>query len=88
MNGRSGVCAMVLLTATALAGPFAARAQDHQAAVWHAHELDFQYMGLASQYSCSGLQSAMREILLDLGAREDQLVVVPGACSSGFDGRP
>ena len=86
MNGRH-VCATALLAAMALLNPFAAGAQDHQAAIWNTHELDFQYMGFTSRFSCSGLQDQIHEILLNLGARDDRDMVGPGACS-GVGDRP
>ena len=85
MNGRIVACAMTLLTATALLSPLAADAQEHQPAVWHTHELDFQYRGFTSHYSCSGLQNNISTILLKLGARNDPDMVTPGVCSGSSD---
>jgi len=86
MNGRH-ICATALLAATALLNPITAGAQDHQAAVWNTHELDFQYMGFTSRFSCGGLQDQIQGILLKLGARDDRDIVSPGACS-GVGDRP
>ena len=72
-------------TATALLASFAAAAQDHQAASWATHELDFQYMGFTSRYSCSGLQGTVKQILLQLGAKEEPGMVRFGACSGSGD---
>jgi len=85
MNGRISVCARALIASTALLALSPAGAQDHQAANWSTHELDFQYMGFSSRYSCSGLETSVRQILLQLGARDDKSLVTPGACSAVND---
>jgi hypothetical protein len=41
------------------------------AAVWVQKEVNFRYVGFTTKYSCDGLQSRVREILLQLGARDD-----------------
>jgi hypothetical protein len=86
MNGRIQLCAALLLPALLLP-PFTAAAQDHQAAVWRSHELDFQFMGFTTHFSCSGLQGDVRDILLSLGAQDERNMVIPGACS-GWEDRP
>ena len=84
MNGRIP-CAAAWVAASALFSLFPAGAQEHQPANWSTHELDFQYMGFSSRYSCSGLENSMRQILLQLGARTDKSLVTPGACSAASD---
>jgi hypothetical protein len=79
---RTGMAALVLVLA---AGSVGAQAPQHQAAVWKVHDLDFQYMGFTSRFSCSGLRDEMRTILLRLGARADHLEVTPSGCSNVED---
>ena len=48
-------------------------------AKWVPHKVQFIYMGFTSVYSCDGLVDQMKEILQQLGARED-LEVKPYTC--------
>jgi len=82
MNDRSRSYATSLIVAAAVFSLFPASAQGHQPANWSTHELDFQYMGFSSRYSCTGLETSVRQILLQLGARDDKSLVTPGACSA------
>ena len=82
MNDRSRIYATALLVAAAVFSLSPASAQEHQPANWSTHELDFQYMGFSSRYSCTGLETSVRQILLQLGARDDKSLVTPGACSA------
>jgi hypothetical protein len=54
---------------------------DAQAAVWTPKELTFVYHGHSTYYSCDALQTKMREILIQLGARAD-LEVMPYGCTT------
>ena len=47
----------------------------------------FVYQGFTTHYSCDGLLDKVRGVLLDFGARKEQLKVVPLGCSSS-GGRP
>ena len=73
----------VLLTATgwAAADETGAAAARGEAAVWTPKELTFVYQGFTTKYSCDGLRDKVRDILLQLGARED-LQVNASPCSS------
>jgi hypothetical protein len=57
-----------------------------QPGVWQKHEYSFAYMGFTSTYSCDGLASKLRILLIASGARADAKART-GACASGF-GRP
>ncbi len=52
-----------------------------ETAVWTAKKFHFVYMGFTTKYSCDGLRDKVKEILLTLGARKDDLVVSPSGCS-------
>lgn len=59
---------------------------DHEPGVWEKHEYSFAYMGFTSTYSCDGLASKLKTLLIAAGARADAKAR-SGACASGF-GRP
>lgn len=42
-----------------------------ETAVWTPKELDFAYQAFTTKYTCDGLQSKMKRILIKLGARPD-----------------
>lgn len=48
------------------------------AGAWQHHTVTFNYVGFTSFYTCSGLQSQVRQILLHLGARNDLQVSAVG----------
>jgi hypothetical protein len=50
-------------------------------AQWHAQKLDFTYTGFTAFYTCEGLESKVRFILLTLGARGDAKVRATGCVS-------
>ena len=54
--------------------------------VWQKHQYSFTFMGFTSTYSCDGLASKLRLLLIASGARHDAKARA-GACASGF-GRP
>jgi hypothetical protein len=58
-----------------------------EAAVWTPKEVQFTYMGFTTHYSCDGLRDDIREMLLQLGARKDDLKVYEMPCS-GDPSRP
>ncbi len=56
------------------AGPGAASAAaepNGTAAQWHSQKLEFTYAGFTAFYTCEGLESKVRDILLTFGARKD-----------------
>lgn len=50
-------------------------------AVWTQKEVEFTYMGFTTHYTCDGLRDAVRGMLLQLGARKDDLKVYEQPCS-------
>jgi hypothetical protein len=74
--------ALVSVTAWGDAPPPAAR----EPGVWQKHEYSFAFMGFTSTYSCDGLASKLKILLIAAGARPDAKSE-PGACAAPF-GRP
>jgi len=58
-----------------------------QSAVWTQKEFNFIYQGFTTKYSCDGLHGKMRSILLELGARKEDLKISDWGCS-GRSGVP
>src|ERR1700727_3789592 len=58
-------------------------AANPQQGAWQKHEYSFQYLGFTTTYSCDGLASKLRIILLAAGAREDAKAISDG-CARGF----
>jgi hypothetical protein len=54
-----------------------------EAAAWTMHEVDFQYMGFTTRYTCSGLRSKVRLLLKHLGVRDDIKIIERG-CEYGY----
>jgi hypothetical protein len=76
-------CALVIggFSVTALAGETASAAPEQ--GVWQKHEYSFQYFGFTTTYSCDGLASKLRVLLIAAGARADAKSI-SGACVRGF----
>jgi hypothetical protein len=51
-------------------------------AEWHPQQLNFNYSGFTTLYSCDGIEDKVRQILLTFGARKDLTVRATG-CSEG-----
>ena len=54
-------------------------------AVWVPKEVQFVYMGFTTHYTCDGLRDAVREMVLQMGARKDDLKVYETPCSGNPD---
>ena len=54
-------------------------------AVWVPKEVQFTYMGFTTHYTCDGLRDTVREMLLQLGARKDDLKLYETPCSGDPD---
>ena len=72
-SGLMFACALLVGPAMATASassdlPAATPAQ------WHAQKLEFTYAGFTAFYTCEGLESKVRDILLTFGARKDAKV--------------
>ena len=64
---------LAALACTAAVAAPAAVAPDVQAAVWTPKELEFQYVGFTTKYTCDGLHQKMKALLTMLGAQELQV---------------
>jgi hypothetical protein len=53
--------------------------------VWTPKEVTFTYMGFTAYYSCDGLRDTVKRMLLQLGARKDDLKVYEEPCSGDPD---
>ncbi len=58
-------------------------APTEEAAAWTKHEVDFQYMGFTTRYTCGGLKSKVRLLLKHLGVRDDIKIHERG-CEFGY----
>jgi len=65
--------------------PAAQPAAPAEFAVWVPKEVQFTYMGFTTHYTCDGLQDTIKEMLLQLGARKDDLKVTEEPCSGNPD---
>ena len=68
---------------SALAGAPSAAAPEQ--GVWQKHEYSFQYFGFTTTYSCEGLASKVRVLLIAAGARADAKSL-PGVCTRELGG--
>ena len=82
---RTGIAVAVGVVAI-LAGN-AAAADEPTAAVWTPRQFTFTYMGFTTKYSCDGLADKVKAMLLQLGARKDDLHVTQTGCTGQY-GRP
>lgn len=57
-------------------------ASDPQQGVWQKHEYSFQFYGFTTTYSCDGLASKLRMLLVAAGARADAKSIAQ-ACARG-----
>lgn len=78
---RASFLSFVLLAATP------AVADDdlpgEEPAVWTRHEVDLQYMGFTTRYTCSGMKSKVKLLLKHMGARSDVKIIERG-CEYGY----
>jgi hypothetical protein len=58
-------------------------AADPEQGVWQKHEYSFQFLGFTSTYSCDGLASKLKVLLIAAGARADAKST-GDACAHGY----
>jgi hypothetical protein len=78
--------ALACICTVACVGPTTAPAPNGEVitATWQHHQVNFSYFGITSLYSCTGLETNIRSILLYFGARKDAKVTAQG-CPQGPD---
>ncbi len=76
----TGRAAGLMLSCALLAGPVMATAitTGTTPAQWRTQKLEFTYMGFTAFYTCEGLESKVRDVLLMFGARKDAKVQALG----------
>jgi hypothetical protein len=81
---RAGFVMCALLAATAATAATANEdAPTEEAAAWTKHEVDFQYQGFTTRYTCSGLRSKVKLLLKHMGVRDDIKILERG-CEFGY----
>jgi hypothetical protein len=76
-------CAVVTCAFSASTFAAAPAPADPQPGVWQKHDYNFQYLGFTTTYSCDGLASKLKVLLLASGARADAKSTSNG-CAHGF----
>jgi hypothetical protein len=59
-------------------------AADSEPGVWQKHEYSFQFLGFTTTYSCDGLASKLKVLLIAAGARADVRSTSDG-CARGYE---
>src|SRR5258708_37024103 len=70
----AAIAAFAALTGSTASFAGDASANEPTAATWERHQAEFSYYGITALYSCDGLESNIRSLLLHLGARKDAKV--------------
>jgi hypothetical protein len=83
--GISGAALIFGLSASAFADDPSA-VSNPEPGIWQKHQYSFQFLGFTTTYSCDGLASKLKVLLIAAGARSD-VKTTSGACAQGF-GRP
>lgn len=83
----SSVTAAILIAGIIPNSGFGASDPQTQPAVWTPKETQLVSMAFTTHYSCDGFRDKVQAILLDLGARKEDLKVREAGCSAP-EGRP
>ena len=81
-----GAFALALVSGIAAGAQPGDPGESQTQAVWTPKEASFTYAGFTTKYSCEGLISQVRSVLLSLGAQRSDLVVTGTGCFE--PGRP
>ena len=76
-----GVLALAVTAKATSAGAAETATGTTESAQWVQRKIDFTYMGFTTHYSCDGLRDAVRQVLLQLGARRSDLKVHERGCT-------
>jgi hypothetical protein len=92
LSARPVLVAALVMVAAAAGFATAAAAADSapaagtpQPARWTQKKIFFVYEGIQTTYSCEALTDQVREVLLELGARNSDIDVHETGCTSGFN---
>lgn len=77
-------CALVACGFSTAAFAVEPSASNPEPGAWQKHEYSFQFLGFTTTYSCDGLASKLKVLLIAAGARADAKST-PGACARGFE---
>jgi len=75
-------CVLIICGVT-IAASAGESASDPEQGTWQKHDYNFQFLGFTTTYSCDGLASKLKVLLIAAGARADAKAVSSG-CSSGY----
>ena len=76
----AGICTVACVAPTTAPAPTG----KVVTATWQHHQVNFSYFGITTLYSCTGLETDIRSLLLHFGARKDAKVTAQG-CPEGPD---
>jgi len=76
-------CALVICGFSMTAFASEPLAGDPEPGVWQKHDYSFQFLGFTTTYSCEGLASKLKVLLIAAGARADAKST-SGACTRGY----
>ena len=81
MARRATLFCLAMLAATPAVADDSLHAE--QPAAWTRHEVEFQYMGFTTRYTCGGLKSKVKLLLKHMGVRDDVKILERG-CEFGY----
>jgi hypothetical protein len=82
-RGLNVGCAVVICGFSIPAFAGESSVTDQEQGVWQKHEYSFQFLGFTTTYSCDGLATKLKLLLIAAGARADAKST-SGACSGGY----
>jgi hypothetical protein len=74
---------VLVICGVAIAASAGESATDPEQGVWQQHEYSFQFLGFTTTYSCDGLASKLKVLLIAAGARADAKSTSAG-CVGGY----
>jgi hypothetical protein len=74
---------VLIISGVTIAASASEVATGPEQGVWQKHEYSFQFLGFTTTYSCDGLASKLKVLLIAAGARADAKST-SGACSRGY----
>ena len=74
---------VLMICGVTIAASAGESATDPEQGTWQKHDYNFQFLGFTATYSCDGLASKIKVLLIAAGARADAKAVSAG-CSRGY----